>query len=273
MAIRPIFTIHGCRGSFPVLGPQYRVYGGHTTCLSIETGRGLVIIDAGTGIASAARRLMARRKRLPITILFTHFHLDHIIGLPSFTPLLRPGSVITVMASRRVFGDWRGILRTFGREPFWPVNLLDGSGRVRMADLPAGALDLYGITIRHCANRHPQGGLSYRVESPGRTIVVATDRELGDPERDAEFLRFAGGADVLIHDGQYTPMEYRARRGWGHSTWKDAARVARRLGVTELVLTSHDPDRTDAAVNALVRQARRIFPRTRAARCGMRLAG
>jgi ribonuclease BN (tRNA processing enzyme) len=157
--------------------------------------------------------------------------------------------------------------------PFWPVKLAQSRARLRLEDLPTDRAVMFrhGARIAWCPVRHPQQCLAYRLECAGKSIVIATDHEIGDPRLDRRFLQFCGGADVLIIDAQYTPREKAAHIGWGHGTWREAAAIARAAGVGELILTHHDRQRTDAQIDAIVRQARRYFPRTRAAQAGLRL--
>ena len=255
-------TIHGARGSFPVSGQAFQRYGGCTSCFSLETPHGLLIVDAGTGLAALGDELAQRAALPPITILLTHLHLDHVIGIPTFKPLARRDARVTFMADAACLGDWQSALKRLIAKPFWPVDLEVFGATVEQHDLPTGGFERYSIAISSCPVRHPQGCVSYRLDYAGRAIVIATDREAGDPTMDATFLAWCRGADVLIHDGQYTPQESADRRGWGHSTWEQAARAAAAAGVGQLVLVSHDPRRTDAQVDALIEQTRRLFAMT-----------
>jgi ribonuclease BN (tRNA processing enzyme) len=269
------FTIHGARGSQPVWGRAFRRYNGNTTCFSLETAEGIVVIDAGTGIASLSGALARRPRVPPITLLFTHFHLDHVMGLSAFAPLSRRDARVTLMGCGAHAG-WRQMLQGVAGRPLWPVELLERGAAVRFATLSqngwAGpphrpsafpSLTLAGVRVSWCPVRHPQECLSYRLERPGFSVVIATDREHGDRRMDRRFLEFCRNADVLVHDAQYTPEEAPRRRGWGHSTWAQAARVAGEAGVRELILTSYDPGRTDTALDAMVAKARREFRATR----------
>ena len=230
-------------------------------------------MDAGTGIVSLGDELVRRATLPPIRILFTHLHLDHVIGLPTFKPLFRKDARITLMGSSTSSGRWRQALSTMFGKPLWPVGLSDVEATVRFEDLEGrGPRTLCGIQVSWCPVRHPQGCLSFRIETSDGVIVLATDREHGDRQRDRAFLSFCRGADILIHDAQYTPEESHRRRGWGHSTWEQAARVAKAAGVRKLVLTSHDPSRSDAQVDRIVAKARRIFPNTVGAAEGLVLA-
>ncbi len=266
-------TFHGARGSYPVSGPAYRRHGGHTCCIALETARGILVVDAGTGLAALGDALSRRRGALPpITILLTHLHLDHVAGLASFRTFLRRGAKVTLMADARLFPRWTRALKTLAAPPFWPVRLLDGPGG-RLKPLPVSRrLDIHGVKVSWSPVRHPQGGVSYRLSTGGKEVVVATDREPGDRRMDRAFLDFCRGADILVHDAQFTPAERPAHRGWGHSTWKEAARAARQAGGKALVLTCHNPSRTDGGIDRLLKQAQREFWNTRAAREGMRIS-
>lgn len=266
-------VFYGVRGSYPVSGAGFRRTGGHTACVALEAPRGLVVVDAGTGLAALGEALSRRRPLPPITLLFTHFHLDHVAGITAFRPLFDKRARVTLMADAGQFPRWVDALRTLSGPPFWPVRTLSSGARVRFEPLPPRGrpLSLHGIRVAWCPVRHPQGGVSYRFSVGGREIVLATDRESGDRRMDRLFLGFCRDADLLIHDAQFTPGEYPARAGWGHSTWASAARVAAQARVRRLLLTSHDPSRTDAEVERFARRAQRIFRNTAAAREGMKL--
>jgi ribonuclease BN (tRNA processing enzyme) len=199
-------------------------------------------------------------------------HLDHVIGLPLFQPFFRRDARITLMGSRAHLGPWQEALsRIFGK-PFWPVELADVEATVRFENLSGSkARRLCGADVSWCPVQHPQGCLSYRIETSDGMFVVATDREHGHQRLDAAFVKFCHGADLLFHDAQYTPQELSRHRGWGHSTWAQAARVAKSARVGTLVLTSHDPHRTDEAIDRIVTQARGMFPNTVAAAEGLKL--
>lgn len=271
MENKPIFTIHGARGTMPISGRAFSRHGGETTCFSLATQRGLLIIDAGTGIIELGNQLMRQRKLPPITILFTHLHLDHVMGLPLFEPLYQQNAEITLMADPHRKEHWPHYLRTLIAPPFWPLNLRQTGANVRFKQLPQRNrhVEAYGVKIDWYPLRHPQQCLAYRLKTHQRTFVVATDHELDADTTDRTLPDFCRGASVLIADAQYTPAEYAARRGWGHSTWAACARLATTAGVNKLILTHHDCHRQDLQIDHLVNQAQRVFPATRAARSGM----
>lgn len=273
MENKPVLTIHGARGTMAVSGRAFNRYGGETTCLSLATRQGILIIDAGTGIIALGDQLMRRKDLPPITIMFTHLHLDHLIGLPLFKPLYRKGASITLMADPNRKENWPDCLQTLAAPPFWPLELRRFGAAIRFQPLPRRNRHMrkYGIEIAWHSLRHPQQCLAYRLSTQQRSFVIATDNELDADVANGGLTDFCRGASALIADAQYTPAEYSKQRGWGHGTWAACARLAATAGVGKLILTHHDRHRTDLQINRLVRQARRVFPATRAARSGMRV--
>ncbi len=261
------FTVRGARGSMPACNRNVLKYGGSTTCFSLQTEQGIVVFDSGTGIASVSQDLSHCSELPPITIMFTHFHLDHLIGLPSFAPLYNPRALIRFMGDPARKDDWQTTLRSLFSKPYWPGSLTSSGAEERFKSLPAGHnyLEIYGTRISWCQVVHPQGCLAYKLECHDKVIVIATDHEHTQSEVAAGFLRFCRGADVLIYDAMYTPDEYVEHIGWGHGNWRQGVQLAREAGVGELILTHHEPTRTDSEIDDIVRQARTFFPRTSAA--------
>ena len=263
------FTIHGTRSGTPTVAAGR--YGIHTTCFTLETPTALVIIDAGTGLASVDRELAKTSTRQPISLLLTHAHLDHVNGLPSFTPLYASERSIRVRSAAERLTAVRAGIRTLLSPPLWPVPWQRSGARLRFTPLPpAGRPWRVGpARLAWCPVWHPQGCLALRIEAGGRALVVATDREPGRPAFDRPFRDFCQNADWLILDAQYTPPEAAQRRGWGHGNWHEAATLARACNVGKLVLTHHDQERDDGGIRRIVQSAHQIFPATIAAKEGM----
>src|SRR5260370_33766471 len=119
---------------------------------------------------------------------------------------------------------------------------------------------------------HPQGCLGFRIETPAGTVAYATDNEPGDAKLNESLHELAAGADIFINDAQFTPEQLETtRKGWGHSSWREGAKVARQMGAKTLVLFHHDPDSTDRMVDSILRQAREEFDSVFAASEGMRI--
>ena len=253
-----------------VSGARYRRYGGNTTCFYSEVEeRHHLVVDAGTGIRSLQRGLDADGPNR-FTMFLTHYHWDHIQGLLVFMPLFDPTSTIDLYAASFEGRSPREILLGVMQQPWWPISIADVQATVRFHTLD-GPVRVGDVTVSNAPLFHPQGVIGYRLEAR-RSVVIATDHESGDAAADGRLRDLARGADVLLHDSQYTPAEHRAtRRGWGHSNWEAAVGVARDAGVGRLVLTSHDPDRSDDQVDAIRGLARGRFPKTDAAFEGMKI--
>ena len=203
----------------------------------------------------------------PIHFLMTHFHWDHIQGIPFFVPLYNPANEI-VFHSPRPSGDIREILEGQMTYPYFPVRFEQLAARREFALIPAEGMQQGKLTIRPFPMNHPQGASGYRLELDGAVIVHASDCEHGDAELDKVLREYARDADVLIYDAQYTPQEYEVKKAWGHSTWLEGVRVARDANAKRLVLFHHDPAHNDEFLTNLVAEARSEFENTDAAKEG-----
>ena len=261
-------VVHGARGSMSVSGDAYRRYGGNTTCFAVEVApKHYLVIDCGTGLRNL-EHLLDLSSPHTFSVFLTHFHWDHIQGLPVFSPLYDEMHRFVFHA---VVSHGVGVGELLGRglrPPLFPVALDEAPAAVSYHSLE-GPVNIAGVMVTPAALRHPQGVTAYRLDSDVRSVVIATDHEAGDPDVDARLTDLASGADVLLHDGQYTEEELTAKAGWGHSSWAKAVDAAKAAGVARLVLTSHDPDRSDDGVDHLVQTARRRFALTYAAYEGL----
>jgi phosphoribosyl 1,2-cyclic phosphodiesterase len=258
----------GVRGSLATPCRQNLGFGGNTTCLQVEVPHSdeVVIFDAGTGIRNLGLSLMqSRQGPLKIHLLLTHFHWDHVLGLPFFGPAFDPRNSLTIYSSpysAPLMSSITGVLS----HPYFPATFESELRHVKLMPLERGeSLRIAGVEIRAFPVQHPQGACGYRIESSGACIVFVPDHEGGDAEMDRAIREAAHGADVLIHDSQYTPEEYLIKKGWGHSTWKDAAQVALDSQIGRLVLFHHDPAHDDDMVQGMLESARDIFPNADAA--------
>jgi ribonuclease BN (tRNA processing enzyme) len=265
------FTVGGCRGSMCVSGHQYRRYGGNTTCYYVEVEPGhYLVIDAGTGLRTLQNEARERPGPQRFTVLLTHYHWDHIQGLPTFGGIYDPGVRVDLYGPPCNEKTPTEALGDVMKPPWWPVPVDKASG-VRVHALEE-SMKVGAVRVHQMGLSHPQRSVAFRLDAD-RSIVIATDHEAGEAsEIDDALAEFASGADVLFHDAQYTPEEHLAdKKGWGHSDWEQAARAARAAGVGRLILTSHDPDRTDEEVDAIRYEARRLFTPVDAAFEGMTL--
>jgi len=264
----------GVRGSVPVSGPQYAATGGNTSCVELTHEGERLILDGGTGL----RALGDAMGGAPIeaTLLFSHVHWDHIQGVPFFGPAYDPRSRITFAGAGHRDGSIRDALADQMRPPTFPVTLDMLGARIDYRSVMPGAPSEFGpFRVIPVDLNHPDGVLAYRVEAGGASVVYATDTEHG-AALDPRLLKLAEGADLLIHDAQYTDAEYAGasgppRRGWGHSTWRQAVACARDAAARNLALFHHDPRRDDGPLAGIEAAARSLHAGCFAAREGLRV--
>jgi phosphoribosyl 1,2-cyclic phosphodiesterase len=263
-----MLTIRGARGTVPCSGPQVLRYGGHTTCVDVELAPDKrLVLDCGTGIRS-----LPCAAGTQLFVFLSHYHWDHIEGLPHLQALYDERCSFTFHGASWGGKGVQALLEEAFGPPWFPVGIEDTASTKTFRELGEGTIEVEGVRVTAAPLHHPQGVLGFRLEREGRSIAFATDHERGNPRADDALLLLADGVDVLIHDAQYTPDEYeRNHRGWGHSTWRHAVEAAKESGARCLMLFHHDPARSDDALDAVVEQARREFPQTDAAREGMTL--
>ena len=262
---------YGVRGSVSVFGREYLEFGGNTTCVMLEGPNRTVILDAGTGIRELGKE-MAADPHLgidrPCFLAFSHFHWDHIQGLPFFTPAYDSRRTFTISAigRERQGTDLRSIFETQMQKTFFPVSL-DGMGAtIEFFQTAEDSLRVENAFVRVVKHNHPGGAYSYRFQdSEGKVLVFCTDIEHGE-RIDPQIVELARDADLLIHEGQYTPEELKTHRGWGHSSWDQAVEVAERARVKRLIVTHHDPDHDDDFLLGIERRCQARFANTVLAR-------
>jgi ribonuclease BN (tRNA processing enzyme) len=241
-------------------------------------GEHLFLLDAGTGIRELGRQLGQEFPSPGLTahLFLTHYHWDHVQGLPFFEPLYFAGNTLHLYGPKPQLegpGSFPGVLQVLFRAPFFPVNSRELSASYPLKELESGSqFSVEKTRVRTCSLRHPQGALAYRFDHGGTSLVYATDHEPGDKDRDRDLSEFVRGADVLIIDAQYLPEELAGeKKGWGHGSWRAATEFARTGKVKNLILFHHEPVRSDREIDYLMAQARKMFPRTWAASEGLLL--
>jgi phosphoribosyl 1,2-cyclic phosphodiesterase len=233
-------------------------YGSATTSVLVEDGQGSrIVIDGGTGLRNLQPRLAAAGAGSPVLMLFSHYHLDHLIGLPPFAPLYDPEWHVLFAAPAREGVTAENALARLTAKPFWPVAFRAHARCLTLPDEPEREPLRHGLLdVRWCAVHHANGCHAYRIDDrgSGASVVFATDLEWqasSQPEREA-FLRLCREprpAGVLIMDGQFDAAEAARFSGWGHSAWQDAVAVAAAAGAGRLVVTHHAPDLDDDALD------------------------
>ncbi len=257
-------TFYGVRGSCPCSGDEYFKVGGNTSCVLVSSeGEDPLILDLGTGLRALGESLQRKSRfegrPLRATALLTHLHFDHILGLPFFSPFRDPGATMEVHGPRQPDGLHRTLLQVV-QPPFFPIRLTEFRGQIRFHDTDEGELVVGGAKISARVVPHVGTTLGYRIECEGRVLAYIPDHQ-APPDRfsvDERVLELCRGADLVIHDAQYTDAEYVEYADWGHSTFAYAVRVAAEAGARRLVLFHHDPRHTDAAIARFVDMARHL---------------
>ena len=246
----------GSRGSIPVSGKEYVKYGGDTTCLEIRPRSGeIIIVDAGTGIRRMGNRLL-EEDRWHYHFIFTHAHWDHVMGFPFFKPVFNENSVFEMHRCPFHSKFVETVLGKLMSAPYFPVTFGELKAKMNFEDACPWTFTIGSVTITPISISHPNGGAGYCFEEDGKRFVFLTDNELnfvhpGGLTSDA-YAEFSEGADLLIHDAEYTLEDYQTTRGWGHSTFTDATDLAIKAGVKRLGLFHLNQDRKDSDVDVLV---------------------
>jgi ribonuclease BN (tRNA processing enzyme) len=277
----------GVRGSYPTTDPATLRTGGNTSCVEVSAGERRLIFDAGTGIIPLGKQICNGPPSRPTAYVFlSHTHIDHVMGLCFFEPLLRANACSYILGPGKAPGALTRSLRQLTHSHLFPVTIDELKGRKEIYSLQGGEIirlatpgkkpsieknspainkssgDLMITT--HKSPAHPRNGVMlYRVSYRGKSLVYATDIEQkqgGYPD----IIDFARGADLLIHDAQYLHEEYfsdvKPKKGWGHSTVEIAVEVAEKAGVTRLVLFHHEPTHDDKVMAQIDRRGKRLFP-------------
>jgi len=256
---------YGTRGSIPVCSRDYQDFGGNTSCISISIPDKniLSIIDAGTGIRNLGKELMNDKNGLPkeITIGFSHFHWDHIQGFPFFTPAYNPNVKINILMMGKGWGidKLKKIMINQMGGAFFPIEMKEMGAHFNFLTLGSKVVQhSSNMSVRAKLHSHPGGAYSFRIERNGKVLTLVTDIEHGDTIN-METVELAKGADLLIHEAQYTSEELKNRKGWGHSSYQQAIQVAKMAGVKQLVMTHHDPAHDDVFLYKMEKECQKEF--------------
>jgi len=275
----------GVRGSIPCPGRDTVEFGGNTACLEIRADRRIVIVDLGTGVRLLGDYLAANDLKttpLDMDIFLSHTHWDHIMGFPMFAPLFFPGATLRISGPVSFDDDsLESIISNQLSYKYWPIRHNELAANITYHELKETTIDMgEGLKLTTKYLNHPILTLGYRFEYQGKTIVTIFDHEPfrnlfptnpDDPnydelaamegevtarEENEKILYFYRGADVLIHDAQYTDVEAMRHLGWGHSSYEHTIEATSRAEVKKLVFFHHDPRSTDAQLQSLEDQYR-----------------
>ena len=253
----------GTRGSIACPGPDTVKYGGNTTCFEVTCGSRRIIIDAGTGIRALGQKIMLEEGNvLDTDIFFTHTHMDHIQGLPFFTPLYNPKNKIRLHVGHlQPPCDLQGVIsRMLMKAPIFPVPSSLIEQACTFNNYSCGQIFELGegIVIKTGKLNHPNGACGYRIEFAGKSIAICTDTEHFEDRIDQNVVSLSHNADVMVYDAAYTDEDYPKFKGWGHSTWQEAVKVAEAANVKQTFLFHHDPSHDDAKMDAIAEEVAKI---------------
>jgi phosphoribosyl 1,2-cyclic phosphodiesterase len=253
-------TLWGTRGSLASPGPDTLRYGGNTACVDVRAADGThLVLDAGTGIRCLGAAIDPETRR--VDVLLTHLHMDHIQGLGFFGPLYRPDLEVHIWGPASTTLDLRSRLARYLSPPLFPVSVRELPNLV-LHDVPLGCFELGPFRIHAALVCHPGPTVGFRLTEGSHTVTYITDHEPalgvrrfpGQPNWTSGFA-LAEGADLLIHDAQYTAEEYERCVGWGHSALPDTLSFAAAAGVRQLVTFHHDPSHDDGMLDRMIAEA------------------
>jgi len=242
----------GTRGSCAAPFTDRSEYGGNTSCVSIRSGNRWLVLDAGTGIIPLAGEIRSAAENSPcsVKILISHFHLDHIVGLPMFLAALPSNVDVTLYAvpddEYQSEEPYAAKLVSLIGPPLWPVKLTDVCGQLKLANLaPTTDNDIgEGISVRAIRSNHPNNASIFRISWNGAEIVYGLDCEITDAFEQT-YVDFAYGCDFLLFDGAYTDEEYLRCVGFGHSSFSRSVDIAERTAAKQVFVLHFEYKYTD----------------------------
>ena len=227
----------GVRGSIPCPGPSTIRYGGNTPCIEVRCGDHVLIFDAGTGLRSLGIELLKDSGIRNVDIFITHCHLDHVSGLPFFTPFFRKDFRVRVWAGNlKPSNSIERVMRSLMSSPWFPVPMDIFRAKIEFQDFKSGDVlrPHHDIALRTALLDHPDGTNGYRLEYGGRVFALLCDTEGFPGKRDSEMVELARHADLALYDSTFTESEIVSKAGWGHSTWMRCTACERSRGQTSV---------------------------------------
>ncbi len=273
----------GVRGSYASPFPSHLKVGGNTSCVEVTVGDDTVICDAGTGIIPLGNKLAAESKTKDILIVLTHYHWDHICGLPFFVPAFIPDWNINFFGPGESIQEIKQNLDSQMQAPYFPVGTETWMANINYTEPRETEIKRGNIDVSYYGVHHPGITYGYKIKAAGQTIIYVSDNECqfldkSIKQKMTEFseeeqqmfeamnreeyeyeLQLIQGADILIHDAQYSSKDYEMKRGWGHSCYVDVVNYAIDAEVKELYLYHHDPYNNDDAIDEIDKHCQKII--------------
>ena len=263
----------GVRGTTACSSPEYKEFGGHTSCVSIETQNRLIVVDAGTGLFDLGKWLEGQVYERA-NLLLSHVHMDHIAGLPFFRSAWNPNFRLDIYAAHlKKYGGVKSFLKDQYAPPFFPVSIDMMTADLSFHDFDCGAEIMLEQTVKiqTLPLNHPNGATGYRINSGDKSVCYISDTEHREGEIDLSIVNFIQGCDLLIYDATYTDEQYPAYKGWGHSTWQEGMRIAQLANVKKYAIFHHNPDHADEEMKKIERRAMGLWDHCFVARQGQAL--
>lgn len=265
----------GVRGSIPTPGNETARYGGNTSCVEMRVGGKRLIFDGGSGLHVLGRSLIEHMP-LEAYMFFTHYHWDHVQGVPFFKPAFVRGNCFHIYGAvpdRQVSMKHHFMERILNPNTPVPIEGMQEAD-LKFYELEAGdVVKLDDITIETGPLNHPNGALGYRVNWQGSSVFYCTDTEHLSDRMDENVLHLAREADVFIYDSMYTDEQYyhpkMPKKGWGHSTWQEGVRISQAAGVKRFAVFHHEPNHDDDFLDNVANEVKKLFPNAFLAREGM----
>lgn len=262
----------GTRGSIPTPGHQTEKFGGNTTCVEVRHEDTIIVLDAGSGIREMSLGWLKEFGKSPVhaTVLFTHYHWDHLQGFPFFTAAYMPNNTLDIHGSPPDGVSLQEILSGQMQGAYFPVPLSAMQAAMNFHCV-APEFSIGKIRVKTFGLPHPGGCVGYRLEVDDSIFVFATDSEFDQvaqnpdeikldfsaPRKYApELIEFLSGAHLLAVDCQYDDQQYQAKVGWGHNSLSTVVDLARQVRPKLLALCHHDPQSSDEMVLELIAEAR-----------------
>ncbi|MEE8575082.1 MAG: MBL fold metallo-hydrolase [Thermodesulfobacteriota bacterium] len=254
----------GSRGSVTVSGEKYKKYGGDTTCIEVESDNGdLIIIDAGTGIRMLGNKLVETKDQRDINLLLTHAHWDHLSGFPFFKPIYMENNTIRIYGPQATRDSLKSIISKTMTYPYFPIEFENVSADITFLEMDNSGLKIGPVSVETIPISHPNQGCGYKLTEGDKKFVFLTDNEFTHAHAGGlkfdDYREFSEGADLLVHDAEYTREEYAYTKGWGHSVYLDTLELAMKANVKRLGLFHLNQDRSDEEADKMLADCTRII--------------
>jgi phosphoribosyl 1,2-cyclic phosphodiesterase len=261
----------GTRGSLPMNTPKHRLFGGNTACIGVHAGDDMVVFDGGSGLIHLGSE-MVERDRKEIDICFSHFHSDHICGLPFFKPFFDSSFTVRLHSFGTNDATLYDAINGYLSSPIFPIGLANFKAQIEFVEHGADdALSIGDLRVSACPIPHPGGAHALKAVSATNTqggargnesksFVYATDTEHNPTAINTSLVAFMREVDMAVYDCTYDDAEFATKQGWGHSTWQEGLRLAMAAEVKQFGIFHHEPERSDEMLLAIEAQAQEMMP-------------